>query len=315
MGAAPGTLPASRMTARSGAGLADIAGLLAIGSAVLCKVAAGEPYLATAFAESVREADPALGESLAAVYWPGTSAPHLEAALRGAEAAVAYGSDESVRQVAARVRPGTLLLTYGHRLSLAVVGEGAPPDAAARAALDVAFYDQQGCVSPHTLYVLGDAAAFAEAMGAALDRLEGLHPRGPLRPGEAAAIRQARDEAEWKPGARLVGGAGDDLRWTVILDEADRALRPSPLMRTVRVHPLHTVAELPALVQAVRPWLQTCGFAGRPADAERLALLLGVSRICPLGRAQFPRLQWHHDGQAVLSRLVRWVDIEEEGAG
>ena len=42
--------------------------------------------------------------------------------------------------------------------------------------------------------------------------------------------------------------------------------------------------------------------------AARLGLA-GVTRICPLGRAQEP-LPGHHDGASPLAELVRWVDLE-----
>lgn len=286
----------------------DIAGCLAIGSAVLCKVAAGEPAFTPLFIESIAAVDPVLAESAAAVYWPGSSTDHLDAVLPYAEAVIAYGSDESVGAVRARVKPGMPFLGYGHRLSFAVVGEGAPPDAAARAAFDVAAYDQQGCVSPHVIYVLGDAHAFASQVSAELEGLQRTHPRAPVSLAEAAAIRRVRDEAEFKEGAVLY--ASPDTAWTVVYDEADRAYQPSPLGRTVRVHPIRALDELPALLAPVRRYLQTCAFGGAPADAERLAALLGACRICPLGKAQYPPISWHHDGQPTLSRLVRWVDIE-----
>jgi hypothetical protein len=37
---------------------------------------------------------------------------------------------------------------------------------------------------------------------------------------------------------------------------------------------------------------------------------VGVSRICPVGRMQFPPVTWHQDGQPVLTPLVRWIDCE-----
>ena len=288
----------------------DIAGALAIGSAVLCKVAANEPRFAPLFIESIAAVDPVLADSAAAVYWPGGSEVHLKEALRPAEAVVAYGSDESVRQVQAQVKPGVPFLPYGHRLSLAVVGPEAPEGSAARAAYDVAAYDQQGCVSPHVVYVVGNGRGFAAAMAAELAKLQLSAPRGPVSLSEAAAIRRVRDEAEFKEGAELY--ASHDTAWTVIYDEADRAYRPSPLGRTVRVHPVASLHEVAELVAPVRAYLQTCAYAGAPDGAERLALAFGGCRIAPLGRAQYPRIAWHHDGQPTLSRLGRWIDIEED---
>jgi acyl-CoA reductase-like NAD-dependent aldehyde dehydrogenase len=286
----------------------DIAGALCIGTPVLCKVAHNEPHFGPLFVESIAAVDPLLAKSAAAVYWPGSSYDHLKAALRYAEAVVAYGGDESLSAVRQHVKPGLPFLGYGHRLSLAVVDDRVA-DAASRVAIDVANFDQQGCVAPHVIYVRGDAHAFSIELAKQLEHLQQLHPRSPATMEEAVAIRRARDEAEFKDGAELY--CSDDTAWTVIYDAVDRTFVPSPLGRTVRVHPVRDFDELPALVSNVRRYLQTCGFAGTRDDAELLARTLGVTRICPVGRAQYTRITWNHDGQPKLSRLVRWVDIED----
>jgi acyl-CoA reductase-like NAD-dependent aldehyde dehydrogenase len=287
----------------------DIAGALAIGSAVLCKVARDEPHFGPIFIESIAAIDPVLAKSAAAVYWPGASHAQLDVVMRFAEAVVAYGSDESLLAVQQRVKPGMPFLAYGHRVSFAVVGEEGH-EAVSRAAYDVANFDQQGCVSPHVIYVRGDARAFAVALARRLEMLEAKHPRAPATMGEAAAIRRARDEAEFKEGAELF--ASPDTAWSVIYDAKDRTFRPSCLGRTVRVHPITSFDELPRLVHAFRRYLQTCAFAGRTEDAERLAVTLGITRVCALGRAMQTRITWNHDGQPKLSRLVRWVDIDDD---
>jgi hypothetical protein len=286
----------------------DIAGALCIGSRVLCKVAQHEPHFGPIFLQSIAAVDAELAKSAAAVYWPGASYDQLRVALRHAEAVIAYGSDESLAGVRQHVKPGLPFLAYGHRLSLAVVDDRVA-DAAPRVALDVANFDQQGCVAPHVVYVRGDARAFSAALAGELETLQGRHPRAPVTMEEAAAIRRVRDDIEFKEGAELY--CSQDTAWTVVYDEVDREFRPSPLGRTVRVHPVRELDELPALVAPVRRYLQTCAFAGTVEDAERLASTLGVTRICAAGRAQYTRIAWNHDGQPRLGRLVRWVDIED----
>jgi hypothetical protein len=286
----------------------DIAGALSIGSAVVCKLAHNEPHFGPAFIESIAAIDPELAKSAAAVYWPGSSHAQLDVVLRHAEAVIAYGSDESLQAVAQRVKPGMPFLAYGHRLSFAVVSDDAH-DAVGRAALDVANFDQQGCVSPHVIYVRGDARGFAMGLARMLENLQRLHPRAPTTIEEAAAIRRARDEAEFKEGAELFASA--DTSWSVIYDSKDRGFRPSCLGRTVRVHPFESFDELPPLVRPYNRYLQTCSFAGSTKDAELLATTLGVTRICALGKAMNARITWNHDGQPKLARLVRWVDVED----
>ena len=80
------------------------------------------------------------------------------------------------------------------------------------------------------------------------------------------------------------------------------------------VHPVDDLATVPQWVAPLSPYLQTTAAAvssERLADlAERLALV-GVTRLCPLGRTQRPAPGWHPDGRPRLAELVRWMDVEE----
>jgi hypothetical protein len=295
----------------------------------LGKTAVGEPVLAPLFAQALAAADPGLGACLAVTYWPGGQADLERIALRHADAVIAYGGREAVAAVRERARPDARFLGYGHRVSFAVVArealEGAQAESLARrAALDVALFDQQGCVSPHVFYV-EEGGALAPAGWAALlaDALAGVEaelPRGTLSPGEASAIRQLRGEAEF---AQLAGrglalhASPDGTAWTVVYDP-DPTFAASCLNRTVRVKPVTDLEEVAARVEPLGAVLQSVGAAGpeerlRPL-AERLGRL-GASRIAPIGRMAWPPPAWHHDGHPPLRELVRWCDWEEEVAG
>lgn len=295
---------------------------LLVKSATLGKAAAGEPLLPALFAQGLAEVDPELGECVAVTYWRGGSAELEEVALGTADAVVVYGGSEAVKAVRARTAPGAIFLGYGHRLSFGVVARealSAGEDAAARAALDVATFDQQGCVSPHLFYVEdgGDRSPeeFARSLATAMERVERELPRGSLSPGESSSIRQLRGEVEFSEiggsGARLFAST-QGTTWTVIYDP-DPAFSASCLNRVVRVKPVADLSEVPALAEPVGPLLQTVGVA---APAERLRRLadgigrLGASRIAPLGAMAWPPGTWHHDGRPPVADLVRWCDLE-----
>src|SRR5439155_413732 len=80
------------------------------------------------------------------------------------------------------------------------------------------------------------APAFQRALAARL-------PPGPASVDARAAARLVAAEAEWAPGAAVLGGAGG----TVIYEDVP-AFRPTAGRRTVRVHPLRDVRELPELL-------------------------------------------------------------------
>jgi hypothetical protein len=149
---------------------------------------------------------------------------------------------------------GVRFVGHGHRVSFAVVGRealdpGSLRDLAERLAYDVSLFDQQGCVSPHVIYVErggavppeGLAEGLAEAMGA----FERTMPRGRLAVEEASAIQQARTEAELRElreePVRLFGSPGGTA-WTVIYED-DQTFVPSCLNRVIRVKPLAEIGE------------------------------------------------------------------------
>ena len=244
--------------------------------------------------------------------------------LRRASAVIAYGSAETVASLRSRSRRGIPFLGYGHRVSLGVVASEALSSAdagelAEAAARSVATFDQQGCVSPHLFYAErgGETSPerWAELVSEAMERLEREIPRGAVSPGEAAAIRQARGEAEFGElagkGHRLFS-SGQTTAWSVIYDP-DVPFSPSCLNRLVRIKPIDSLDEVAALVAPLGELLQTVGVA---ASRPRLAKLaeqlgrLGASLIAPLASIPWPPPHWHHDGRPPLTDLVRWCDIE-----
>jgi hypothetical protein len=288
-------------------------------AANLGKAASGEPLMPALFAASLAEVDPELARCLAVAYWPGGSAELEALAFARADAAIAYGSDEALAALRRRVPGTTRFVAYGHRLSFGVIGrevltrEGVRA-LADRAAADVAAFDQQGCVSPHLVYVEEGGPVsprdFAAAMAAALGELERSLPRGRIPLGASAAIQNLRDMAEM--GGAEVWASPGGTAWTVIYQE-DPAFSPSCLNRTVRVKPLADLAHLPVLLTPLAPRLQTAGVAVGEGRLPTLAAALGrlgISRLCPVGQMAYPAFAWHHDGRGNLIDLVRFTDIE-----
>jgi hypothetical protein len=295
---------------------------LVLRSPVLAKPALRDPVTAPLLARSLAAVDPGLGRCIDVVDFRRGDTECLQALLQ-AECVVASGSDEAVESVAARVRPTQRFVAYGHRFSVAALGEqaqcGQSLERAARGlALDVALWDQLGCLSPVAVYVVGsDAAApdrVARALAGALESAEIRWPRGAVDPRAAAALAHERSAAELRQAAGQGVGvhAGAAGEWTVVR-EADSQPRPAPLHRFVRVLP---VADVRALVAALAPFgphlsaVALDGF-GREAPALCRALAsLGASRLCACGAMQCPPLGWHRDGRGVLTPLARFADSE-----
>jgi hypothetical protein len=290
---------------------------LVLRSPVLAKTSAHDPVTAALVAESVAASDPELGACIEIVHFAGSDRECADALL-DADCVVASGSDETIASVAARVQPPRRLVSYCHRLSVAAVDADRPTDSAARLAEDVALWNQLGCLSPVAVFVADrdpdGAAAFGAELAAALDDLEERWPRGQISPRASAAIAGERDEAEM----RAAGGApvrlhrGTGSSWTVVA-EADARIRPAPLHRFARVHPVAGVAGLVEALTPVKHHLACVGiggFAERRSQVVAALCQLGVSRICPLGSMQAPPLAWCHDNQGVLLPLARLCDAD-----
>ena len=235
--------------------------------------------------------------------------------LAAADAAVLFGRDETVAALRAALPPGIPILSHGHKLSFAIVFDDPDLRSANGAARDVSIFDQQGCLSPHAIFVREKgkltASAYARRLAVAMAHFEKHTPRGTLTVSEANSIRTLREETDFRAAndEPVEVFAGTDTAWTVIVDRT-AALPLSPLNRVIFVKPLP--ARFAAMLAPHRAHLSTCGIWPANAANRDFAAALGFSRICPLGKMQSPPLGWHHDGQQVLAPLVRWVDSETQ---
>jgi hypothetical protein len=279
---------------------------LLLGSENLCKLPAGGIREARAFRSRLPRA---LAERL-----------HFSEALPSswlvhADAAVIFGRDATIAALRDALPPGIPIVAHGHRLSFAIVFDDALLQSATQAARDVSIFDQQGCLSPHTIFVREKgkltASTYAQRLALAMARFEKHTPRAALAISEANSIRTLREETAFRAanGEPLEIFASEDTAWTVVVDRTD-TIPLSPLNRVVFVKPLP--ARLDLLLAPQRGHLSTCGIW--PANAANcdFAAALGFSRICPMGKMQSPPPEWHHDGLQLLAPLVRWVDFEAQ---
>lgn len=230
---------------------------------------------------------------------------------RRAQAWIVFGSDETIAHFRRQAPAGVAFEAHPHRVSIGVVF-GDHAGSVARVAADVSRFNQKGCLSPHDIYVAGDARAYAARLAEEMARYEPTDPRAPVTIAEAAEIADMRANYRFRaasdPRVQLWESA-DSTTWTVIYEE-DPWFASSCLNRVVFVKPLPENLETslgPAL-----GWLAGVGiWPATPDEAARVAALR-PSRICPVGRMQDPPLSWHQEGRQTLAPLTRWVDFEPE---
>jgi hypothetical protein len=309
-----------------GVAIFPMAASLLAGAPVLVKASSREPFLAAAWQETLEDVSPDLGRACAVLHWSAEEGRIESLALESADKILVFGRDDTVERF--RIAFPGRTVGFGTGVSLAIIGERKAHDRAAASALalDVAIWDQQGCLSPHGAYVLGDyrtAVAFAGLLAEALSSVEADLPRGRLSPAEAAAIRNFRAGAEARKAAgeeillltpnetsrsasRPEAAVMSPMSWTVLSANED-SFELSCLNRTVWVKPLGRIADLDRLLEAWRPYLQSAGVsldASERAPAEAALRRSGVGHIVPLGTMQAPRIDWRNKGLDLLTALL-----------
>ena len=262
---------------------------LAVRAPALFKASSAEPHFAPAFLAALGKRLPTLRDAYAAATWTGGDASVEAHLYANARLVVAYGGEATIDalQSAAPRR----LIAFGPKLSLGWVGADADLDRAARGmALDIALFDQRGCLSVEAVLVEQTAAEpFAAALANALSALATELPPGRSSAAERAGVRLVREDAD----LRALPWYGDALDAGTVIVETDVPISPSPGLRTVRIH---SVSELPTLDD----WngrLQGLAFTGRmPATVRRAFEQAGVSRFAPASQLQATDAAWRNGG-------------------
>jgi hypothetical protein len=305
---------------------AMVLGLLAR-SAQFVKCASGTSLLPRLFAHSLYEAQPKLGACLEVAEWRGGNADLEKALFDEAACVTVTGADETLAAIRQRLPAKVRFLAYGHRVSFAYITGGMlnglnARKAAGQAAADVAAWNQQGCLSPHVIYVehggLVPPDRFAELLAEELERREEMEPRGELPVEVAAGIASRRAfyevRAAHSPDTRH-WCSRNSTAWTVVY-EADPRFQVSCLNRFIYVKGVKDLTEALQNAESVRGQVSTVGLAAPEDKARELAAELarwGAARVCRLGQMQEPPLPWRHDGRPALGDLVTWTDWEIGG--
>jgi hypothetical protein len=303
-------------------------------SAQFVKCASGTSLIPRLFAHSLYDVEPKLGACLEIAEWRGGNAELEKALFAEADCVTATGSDETLAAIRQQVPSKARFVGYGHRVSFAYVSSGVlsglnARKIIARAGEDVVAWNQLGCLSPHLIYVEEGGSVppeqFAELLGQELARREETEPRGELPPEIAGAIATRRAMYEMRAAYSRSPEAPQDYpqtqiwtspastAWTVVY-ESDPQFQLSCLNRFIYVKAVTGLKQALNSAETVRGKVSTVGLAAPEDQAQGLATAWGrwgVTRVCPLGRMQTPRLSWHHDGRHALGDLVSFTDWEQ----
>jgi hypothetical protein len=250
------------------------------------------------------------------VHYP--SASDLSARLSAtSDARVVWGGDAKVHAFAGmKLRDGGKAVWFGDRFSfsvaageaLAALDDAGLRDLAEKFFNDLFVFEQMACSSPHTLYVVGDAARhrsavqrLAGALGTAAERRMVAIPAGhamrKLVEAFAAVGRGAAVSADWRdPHLTLVEATGTGRR--------DQRVGGGYL----NVVFAETLLAIGSLIREHDQTLTYFGFPREQMEAfARAHALAGLSRIVPVGQALDFDVVW--DGYDLLRELTRLVRI------
>jgi hypothetical protein len=219
----------------------------------------------------------------------------------------------------------TRFLAYGHRVSFIfatrdILASYSLKKVITNAVSDIVAWNQQGCLSPHVIYVQQGGPVsgehFADLLAAELARREEKEPRGPVSHETAAIITTRRHFYEVRAlhstDTRL-WRSENSTAWTVVY-ENDPHFQLSCLNRFIYVKETSDLGEALRHSEGVRGKVSTVGLAATSLESGALALQLarwGATRVCPVGQMQNPPLAWRHDGRPSLADLVQWTDWEQ----
>jgi len=227
-------------------------------------------------------------------------------ALDTAKTVIAIGSDVAIEAIQQKISPQQRYIPHGHKLSIGLI-KSPTKDAADKVVKDACAFNQQGCLSLHTIYVMENARAFLPLLANAMAEYEQANPRGEISLSESGAISNLREtvryEASCDPDNVALEHSKGNTNWTALYKNSPTLL-PSTLNRVISVQPW---PEDFSQLGEERHYLST--LSTEPELLEQLQEL-EIPRICLLGRAQKPSLSWHHDGFEPLASLMRWRDIE-----
>lgn len=295
---------------------------LLVKSAVIAKVASGEPTFAAHFARSLHDALPALGDALAISYWQRAEQAVQTAAFGISDAVIAYGSADACAHVRSQLRSDQRYVEHGHKLSLGLISldylrELGVEEVARRIAEDVSTFNQHACIAPQAYLIeerQGSARELGGALACALARYAEHCPLGDLEEAEAAALQLRRAAGAWhaasNPDAEQWRASG--LDWTLQLT---RELMPLSAAgnRDLRLVACTDLHEAVAKLAPIGRHLQNVGLgvlSHELFDTASALARIGACRISEPGHMAEPSLIWRHDGEACLARLVRFCDVE-----
>ena len=226
---------------------------------------------------------------------------------------VAWGGREAVETVMSLPRRfGTDDVIFGPKYSFAAIGrnsflESELKDITYKLAMDISVFEQQGCNSPHTVFIeKGGKVApldFCKALATSMQDVLKRIPKNPVSANEAYAIVNTRSEYSFS--GQVFSSKGTE--WTVIYSE-EKSLAKACYQRIIFVRPVNNLSEiLNYIEEKAHQTIGLCINEGEKKDFAKGATERGIERITDIGKMSYFDYPW--DGMFPINRFVRWVSL------
>jgi hypothetical protein len=274
-----------------------------------------EDRLVAAFFETLAETLPEFRACATAQAWKGDGDAH---ALSGFDGVVAFGNDSTLAQIATALPPSTRFIGYGSKASAGFVTyatlahEEDARSAAAAAALDLALYESEGCLSLHALFLERGAAVsaerFAEMLANEMQKAAIKFPPAPQDSETALRIAARRELAVFRGAAERVA-FDPDSGYLAVLDPPFEE-PPLFLPRALGIRAVERVDEVAEYFERHGISIEALAVSESRPDLLELATRLRAARVAKLGTLQAPPAGAFHGGRPRIAEFVRWIGNE-----
>ncbi|MBK8171028.1 MAG: hypothetical protein IPK60_11890 [Sandaracinaceae bacterium] len=283
---------------------------------VVAKAPSRDDVFPRLFARAIAEADAEVGQAIDVVTFQGGTTALEDTLFAQCDVVAAYGSDTTLADIRARLPATSTFVPHGHGLGIAFVPISATANEQTRAelvralALDVAAYDQRGCLSPHAIFVERGGGISGRQLAErlcheGLPHEESVRGRGPL------PLAIGAQQLQWRGIAAARGDLFEGDSWAVSF-EGCGAFRLSPGYRNVSVIECNDTGDFLQRIAPLGVHLKCLGIAADEAQRDALVEQLPAPiapRICEVGRMQTPELTGPADGMDPMFGFLRHIAL------
>ncbi|RCX11149.1 long-chain-fatty-acyl-CoA reductase [Anaerobacterium chartisolvens] len=231
----------------------------------------------------------------------------LSEMIEASDMICAWGKGESLKMIKEKIPHSIPYLEFGPKRSYSVLyTEDCNFDKAAiRMAHDLCVYDQEACLSPQRLFIIGDYKAYLPVLEKWLNWQSECLRRGVSNKDVESHIYRIRMEAKFRKWQMTEG----EDQWRIIVCDP-LEVNEHPLGRTLFVHPVKSESEILPFIDDETQCISVYPYE---ENLERLGDIFcakGASKICETGMSFYPREGWSHDAMYPLHYFVRLCYID-----